>query len=205
MQARLTAPETRLLDTGRAALRREGAAVTALSDQLDGTFVRAVTMILECRGHVAVSGAGTSAAVARRRAHLLTCVWVPAFYLSAGDSAHGAASVTPRDVLLVVSKGGEIDELNHLVRVARRTGAPVIAVTAEERSTLARQSDVVVRFAVPAGADGHGVIAMGSSLASAAIGDALCWAVLGERGYDPERFREVYPGGAADKRLAPAR
>ncbi len=192
-----------LLEEGQAALRREAEAVAALSGQLDEAFADAVAVILRCEGHVIVSGAGTSAAVARRLAHLLTCVGAPAFYLSAGESAHGsAASVTPKDALIAISKGGQTDELNNLIRVARRQGCRVIAITAQPDSPTATLSDVVISYAVPKDVDGHGVIALGSSLASSAIGDAICFAVLSERGYDPEAFRRVHPGGAVGKMLS---
>ncbi len=193
---------SRYVQDGKAALAREGAAIDALSTQLSESFADAVEAILACQGHVIVSGAGTSAAVAKRLAHLLTCVGAPALYLNAGDSAHGAAgAVTARDVLFAISKGGETDELNNLVRVARCRGAKIIALTENRTSTMAQQSDIVIGIAVDERVNGCGAIALGSSLAAAAVGDALCFVVLGERGYNEDVFRQIHPGGAVGKRL----
>jgi len=192
----------RLLQAGRATLEREAAAISALQGQLGETFADAVEVVLSCAGHVIVSGAGTSAAVAQRLAHLLTCAGAPALYLSAGESAHGgAAAVTASDVLIALSKGGETEELNNLARVARERGATVVALTGSATCTLARQSQVVVQFTVDDGVEGHGVIAFGSSLAASAVGDALCCAVLEVRGYSDAEFVQVHPGGAVGKML----
>jgi len=137
--------KSKLLQEGRAALAAESAAIAALQEQLDESFVQAVDTILSCQGHVLVSGAGTSSAVARRLAHLLTCVGAPALYLDAGQSAHGsAAAVMAKDIVFAISKGGETDELNNLVRVAREKEAKVISLTESKQSSMARLSDVVL-------------------------------------------------------------
>ena len=194
--------KNRFLQEGRAALAGESAAIGALQQQLDESFVQAVDTILACQGHVIVSGAGTSSAVARRLAHLLTCVGAPALYLDAGQSAHGsAAAVMAKDVVFAISKGGETEELNNLVRVAREKQAKVISLTENKQSSMARLSDVVLSIKVDKSVDGHGVIALGSSLAAAAFGDALCFALLSVREWDKAAFLKVHPGGAVGKRL----
>lgn len=195
-------PGYRWLVQGRSALSREGAAIAALESQLGASFIQAVECLLRCKSHVLVSGAGTSAGVSRRLAHLLTCVGLPALFLDTGDSVHGAAgAVTANDVLIAISKSGETDELNHLVRVAHERGVPVITITGMRQSTLARQSDIVLDVSMGYEVDGYGVIPIGSSLASAAMGDALCFVILSERGYDATAFRSVHPGGAVGKGL----
>lgn len=190
------------VDIGRESLRTTGQAIAALADQLDETFPAAVDLILACRGHVIVSGGGTSASIGRRCAHLLSCSGAPAFFLSPEISLHGsAAALTGNDLLIAISKGGETDELNHLARHAHSRGAPVVALTARQDSTLGRLADVVLRLDTPPGIDGAGVLAFGSSLAAGALTDALCRAVLTVRGYDPGQFAQIHPGGAVGKRL----
>ncbi|GAB4477207.1 MAG: hypothetical protein Kow00124_20120 [Anaerolineae bacterium] len=195
--------QTMLLNEGRAALIRTGEAIAGLADQLGGSFVQAVDVILGCRGHVIVSGAGTSSTIARRLAHLLTCVGAPALYLDSGQAVHGsAAAITAHDVLVVISKGGQTDELNTLARLAHERGAPVIAMTGSSSSPLAQLSDVVLAYTVDRSLDGgEGSIALGSSLASGAVGDALCFAVLSVRGFNPTEFLKVHPAGAVGKQL----
>ena len=195
-------PTSAILRIGRDSLRRTGRAIAALAGQLDETFPRAVELILACRGHVVVSGGGTSAAIGRRCAHLLSCSGAPAFFLSPEISLHGsAAALTGNDLLIAISKGGETDELNHLAGHARSHGAPVIALTARPDSSLGRLADVVLRLDTPPGIDGAGVLAFGSSLAAGALTDALCRAVLSVRGYDADAFAQVHPGGAVGKEL----
>jgi D-arabinose 5-phosphate isomerase GutQ len=192
-----------LLQAGKSALQQESKAILALQDQLDESLTQAVLMILNCKGHVVVSGAGTSSSVARRMAHLLNCVGAPAFFLGVDESAHGsAATLTPQDVLIAISKGGETDELNSLVRFAHQQGAGVIALTGKHQSSMAAMSDVVVCFVTPLEADGYGVIALGSSLAAGAMGDAICAAILSVRGFSPDFFLKVHPGGAVGKQLS---
>lgn len=192
----------RLLEARRS-VAATAAALSGLVDQLGEAFLDAVDVVLACEGHVAVSGAGTSETVADRLAHLLTVVGAPAFAISPGEAFHGgAAAVTSRDVLIAISKGGESDELNALARTARHVGAPVIALTQSADGSLAGIATHPVLFEVPAELDGAGSIALGSSIAAAAVGDALCHAVLLVRGFDRERFARTHPGGAVGKALA---
>lgn len=191
-----------LLAEGRRSLRITSEALGELIDQLDERFVEVVELILGCRGHVVVSGAGTSSTMAARLAHLLTVCGAPAFYLNPSDGSHGgSATVTPNDVLIAISKGGESDELNTLVRVARERGAPVVAMTQAPSGTLARLAQHHLIYSVPDEVDAQGYIALGSSLAAGGIGDAMCFAILLVRGFDADDFLLVHPGGAVGKAL----
>jgi D-arabinose 5-phosphate isomerase GutQ len=191
-----------LLAEAQRSLAATASALGALQGQLGAEFLQAVHLVLGCGGHVAVSGAGTSEAVAVRMAHLLTVVGAPAFAISPGEALHGGAgAITARDVLIAISKGGESDELNALVGVAREVGAPVIALTQSSSGTLARISSHPVVFGVPDDLDAAGSIALGSSLAAAAVGDALCHAVFLARGFDERWFARIHPGGAVGKAL----
>jgi D-arabinose 5-phosphate isomerase GutQ len=197
-----TPDDAALMAEARRSLIATADALAALAPQLDDAFLEAVRIVLGCEGHVAVSGAGTSEAVAVRMAHLLTVVGAPAFAISPGEALHGGAgAITRRDVLIAISKGGESDELNALVGVAREVGAPVIALTQSSTGTLARISSVRVLFEVPVDLDAAGSIALGSSLAAAAVGDALCHAVFLARGFDERWFARIHPGGAVGKAL----
>jgi arabinose-5-phosphate isomerase len=110
--------------------------------------------------------------------------------------------MTRQDVLIAISKGGQTDELNSLVGFARQQGAGIIALTSKRESKMARICDVVVCFTTPAEVDGHGVIALGSSLGACAVGDAICAAILSVRGYSDEFFLKIHPGGAVGKQLS---
>jgi arabinose-5-phosphate isomerase len=192
-----------ILRTASAALERESSAVAGLVQQLGPEFVAVAETLLACRGHVLVAGSGTSHAVGARLAHLLSCCGTPALFIHPGDSQHGlSGAVTSHDVLIALSKGGETAEVNFLATTARQRGAKVIAVTEKPASTLGQQSDLILCVKAPPDVDPYGMIATGSSLVNAALGDALCVALLHMRGYTREQFAETHPGGAVGRRIA---
>jgi len=192
-----------IFELGVGVIRRESAAVGSLADQLPDGFARAVRLLLDCRGHVVVSGSGTSHAVALRFAHLLSCCGTPALFLHPGDSQHGAAgALRAEDAWIGLSKGGETTEVCFLAGIAKQRGATVIAITEKPDSTLGRLADVVLEIHAPADVDPYGMIATGSSLFSSAFCDAICVALLELRGYTLESFGETHPGGAVGHKLA---
>jgi D-arabinose 5-phosphate isomerase GutQ len=193
-----------ILAAARAIIEQESAAVAALKDQLNDRFVRVARRLLVCEGHVLVTGAGTSYAIATRLAHLLTCCGTPALPVTAGETLHGmAGTVTIRDVLIAISKGGETAEINFFARYAHEHGVSVIAFTESGESTLARLSDEVLLIRTPAEVDQLGYIATGSSLVAAAMGDALCGVLLRLREHSLDSFAATHPGGAVGQKLYP--
>jgi D-arabinose 5-phosphate isomerase GutQ len=191
-----------ILSQAAAVIQQESTAVAALTAQLNSNFVAAAQVLLACQGHVLVAGSGTSHAVGARLAHLLTCCGTPALFIHPGDSQHGlSGAVTERDVLIALSKGGETLEVNFLVRTARSRGTKVIAITEKPASTLGQLSDIVLQVTAPADVDPYGMIATGSSLVTAAFGDALCVVLLHLRGYTKEQFGQTHPGGAVGLKI----
>ena len=194
--------ENDILELAANVIRQESEAVAGLANQLPVNFIQATRLLFECKGHVIVSGSGTSHAVALRFAHLLSCCGTPAFFLHPGDSQHGAAgAVRSGDVLIALSKGGETAEVCFLARVARKRGASVIAISEKAESTLAQNSDLVLTIQAPADVDPFGMVATGSSLFNSAFCDALCVALLNLRGYTMDQFGETHPGGAVGKKF----
>ena len=192
-----------VLELAARVVRRESSAIADLADRLPSDLPRAARLMLECRGHVIVSGSGTSHAVALRFAHLLSCCGTPALFLHPGDSQHGAAgALRPEDVWIGLSKGGETTEVCFLADIAKKRGAKVIAITEKPASTLGRLADVILEVRAPEDVDPYGMIATGSSLLNAALTDALCVVLLELRGYTVDRFGETHPGGAVGHKLA---
>jgi len=192
-----------VLELAARVVRRESSAIADLADRLPSDLPRAARLMLECRGHVIVSGSGTSHAVALRFAHLLSCCGTPALFLHPGDSQHGAAgALRPEDVWVGLSKGGETTEVCFLADIAKKRGATVIAITEKPASTLGRLADVILEVSQPEDVDPYGMIATGSSLFNAALTDALCVVLLEMRGYTVDRFGETHPGGAVGHKLA---
>jgi len=197
--------DSSLIDRAREVIAREAVAVAALGDQLDERLIEVVQLLLECSGHVLVTGAGTSHAMAERFAHLLSCVGTPALCLGASDALHGGAGpIKPEDVLFVISKGGLSAEVNRLVEIARARGAKIIAQTEDPLSPLAGQCDALFLVRTIGHVDPYGMIALGSSLIAAAAGDALCVLLLELRDYSWEAFGATHPGGAVGRMVANA-
>lgn len=187
----------------REVVEREAQAVRASADQFDDSLVDIVTLLLNCQGHVLVTGAGTSHAMAQRFAHLLSCCGTPALCINAADSLHGGAgAITADDVVFIISKGGQSREINQFAEIARERGAKIIAQTEAPGSPLGQISDAVFKVKAVGEVDPHGMIATGSSLVNAAAGDALCVLLLELRGYSRDDFGLTHPGGAVGKKLA---
>lgn len=184
-------------------IKTETDALFQIIKQLDRQVLEKITkMIIECPGHILVTGAGTSRAVALRFAHLLACCGTPALPINAADALHGGAgSLKTGDVVFVISKGGKSREINLFVNIARQRGAKIIAQTENPDSPLAQQSDIIYNIIAPPEVDPYGMIATGTSLVNCLAGDVLCAILLEIRGYSKEAFGVTHPEGAVGQRL----
>jgi D-arabinose 5-phosphate isomerase GutQ len=190
-----------VLTAGRERIRHEAAALLAVAGALDQSFVDAVRLIRSAPGKVIVVGVGTSGPVARRMAHLLSTSGTASFYLHPGDALHGSLGVIGADdVVLAISKGGLSSEINDFTSLARRRGAKLIALTARRNTPLDEMADVTVVLPQADQSDPGGVIAMGSSLAAAAWGDALAIVLMQISGYGWEQVLNAHPSGAVGQR-----
>ena len=191
-----------IIGRAQAVVAREAQAVQALVGQFDSGLAPVVDLLLACKGHVLVTGAGTSAAVAERFAHLLSCCGTPALFISAANSLHGASgAIRAEDVVFIISKGGHSAEINQFADIARGRGARIIVQTEDPQSPLALKADLVYHIRTVGDVDPYGMIATGSSLVNAAAGDALCILLLELRGYTREDFGRTHPGGAVGMKL----
>ena len=192
----------RALARARQVLATEAAAITALAERLGTPFVAALSLILECRGRVVVSGIGKSGHVARKLAATLASTGTPAFFVHASEAAHGdLGMIAPGDVVVVLSNSGETDELVSLLPHLKREGAAIIALTGNEQSSLAQAADVHLDAAVDAEACPLGLAPTASTTAALALGDALALALLEARGFSAEDFARSHPGGSLGRRL----
>ena len=192
----------RLLDTGKRVLRLEADAIRAAEQALGDGFTRAVELLQGCEGRVIVTGVGKSGLIARKIAATLTSTGTPASWLHPIDSLHGDLGlVGRRDVAIVLSKSGETDELVGLLGALQRLEVPIIALTGEADSTLARAAAVVLDAGVPEEACPHDLAPTSSTTVALALGDALAVAVLTEKGFAPEDFARLHPGGRLGRKL----
>lgn len=197
MPSTATIDPVRSLEVARTLIGHEADAVRAVADQLDGSFIAAAQLALDCGGKVFTAGSGTSGMVARRMAHLLSVCGRPAVFLHPMDALHGSSgALAAGDLIIAISKGGESHEINDLCRLAQARDVPVVALTADQHSTLASIANIVVTLTTPSDADPGGVVAMGSTLVTAAWGDALTYVVMHHNGYGWHQVLQAHPAGA---------
>lgn len=153
------------------ATRLDAASWQQLLDRLDG-----------CRGKIVVSGVGTSGIAARKVAHMLACVERPAIYLSATDAAHGDLGfLRAEDLVILISRGGNSDELTRLLPTLLAKGVPLIAVTENPDSAIAQAAQLT--------------LATTSIILVLALFDAACACLMQRSGYDRRTLLAVHPGG----------
>jgi arabinose-5-phosphate isomerase len=194
--------DSRVLAAGRRALTIEAEAVAAVCGRLDQAFAAACRTCLDCRGRVVVTGMGKSGHVAGKIAATLASTGTPAFFLHPGEASHGdVGMITREDVVLALSNSGETAEVLTILPLIKRMGVPLVSMTGNPASTLARESAVHLDVSVPAEACPLNLAPTASTTASLAMGDALAVALLEMRGFTPEDFARSHPGGALGRRL----
>jgi arabinose-5-phosphate isomerase len=186
----------------RKVLQTEAAAVLALVDRLDGRFAQAVALVCRCRGRVIVTGMGKSGIICRKIAATLASTGTPAFFLHPAEAVHGDLGVIQADdVVIAMSYSGETEELTRVLETLKRIGAPLIALTGDTTSTLAQAADVALDCSVSEEACPMNLVPTASTTAALAMGDALAMTVLVEKGFKPEDFANLHPGGKLGKKL----
>jgi arabinose-5-phosphate isomerase len=196
------ADSQRLVDRGREALRIEARAVAALVERLGGEFAAACRLLLACRGRVVVSGMGKSGHVGHKISATLASTGTPSFFLHPAEASHGDLGMLARgDAVLAISYSGETTELLTILPLIKRMDVPLVAMTGNAQSTLAREADVHLDVGVPAEACPLNLAPTASTTATLAMGDALAVALLGERGFTEADFARSHPGGALGRRL----
>jgi arabinose-5-phosphate isomerase len=195
-------PSPQALDLARQVLRIEGEAVLALCGRIDDAFLRALALILNCRGRVIVSGIGKSGHIGRKLAATLASTGTPAFFVHPAEASHGdLGMITAEDVVIGISNSGESAELLNIVPSIKRQGARLIAMTGNEKSTLSRDADVHLDAGVAQEACPLNLAPTASTTAALALGDALAVALLDARGFGAEDFARSHPGGELGRRL----
>jgi len=190
------------LALAREVLRIEAQAVAALSDRINADFSSAVDLLLACSGRVVVSGVGKSGHIARKIAATFASTGTPSLFMHAAEAAHGdLGMITRGDVVLALSYSGEGDELLTMLPVAKRLGTPLIAITGNPASALARLADAHIDVHVEKEACPLNLAPTSSTTAMLAMGDALAIACLDARGFGPDDFARAHPGGALGRKL----
>lgn len=183
-------------------LKDEAEAILALIPQLDENFDKAVDMIYSCKGKVIVTGVGKSGNIGSKIAATLSSTGTPAFFINPLDVFHGDLGVmTPDDVVLALSNSGNTDELLRFLPMILHMKVPVIAMTGNSDSLLAKYSDVHIKVKVEKEACPLNLAPTSSTTAALAMGDALAVALMQVRDFKPRDFAQFHPGGELGRRL----
>jgi arabinose-5-phosphate isomerase len=194
--------DPKALELAKKVLRIEAQAVAGLIDRLDGSFLRAIELILACHGRIIVSGIGKSGHIARKIAATLASTGTPAYFVHAAEAAHGdLGMITRDDVLIALSNSGEGEELLTIVPLVKRQGGRLIAITGAPASSLAREADAHLDAGVAEEACPLNLAPTASTTAALAMGDALAVALLDARNFNAEDFARSHPGGTLGRRL----
>jgi len=188
--------ETAFIDSGRRVLQVEASAVAQMAETLDGSFARAVSMMMATRGRIIVSGMGKSGHIARKIAATFASTGTPAMFVHPAEASHGdMGMITVHDLVLLLSNSGETPELADLIAYTRRMGIPMIGIASNAGSTLVRKADHAIVLPAAVEACPNGLAPTTSTTLTLALGDALAVAMMEQRSFTPENFREFHPGG----------
>ena len=183
-------------------LRNEAQAILDLIPQLDDNFTRAVDLIYRCRGKVIVTGVGKSGHIGQKIAATMASTGTPAFFINPLDAYHGDLGVmTPDDVVLALSNSGQTDELLRLVPILLHMNVPIIGMSRNPESLLAKYSTVHIKVFVGHEACPLNLAPTSSTTAALAMGDALATVLMQVRNFRPRDFAQFHPGGELGKRL----
>jgi len=192
-----------VLTLGKQILERESQSILELAEQLDCRFLQAVYRILHCEGTVVVCGMGKAGLVGQKVSATLSSTGSPSHFLHPAEAIHGdLGKIKSGDVMLIFSQSGETEEIIRILPTLRSLRTAIIAVTASEQSTLARNAEVVLPIGRITEADIHGLAPSTSTAVMIALGDALALTVSERRGFQAEHFAKLHPGGALGRKLS---
>ncbi len=183
-------------------IKDEAQALLELIPQLDENFEKAVDMMFNCRGKIIVTGVGKSGNIGAKIAATLSSTGTPAFYINPLDIYHGDLGVmTPDDVVLALSNSGQTDELLRFLPMVLHMGVPVVSISGNPKSLLAKYSTAHITCSVEKEACPLNLAPTSSTTAALAMGDALAIALMMVRNFKPNDFAQFHPGGELGKRL----
>lgn len=183
-------------------IKDEAQALLELIPQLDENFEKAVEMMFNCKGKIIVTGVGKSGNIGAKIAATLSSTGTPAFYINPLDIYHGDLGVmTPDDVVLALSNSGQTDELLRFLPMVLHMNVPVVSISGNPKSLLAKYSTAHITCSVEKEACPLNLAPTSSTTAALAMGDALAIALMRVRNFKPNDFAQFHPGGELGKRL----
>ena len=192
-----------IIKKGKEVIRIEAAAVAGLENSIDEEFVKAIETIYKCKGRVVLTGMGKSGLIARKIVATFNSTGTASIYLHPTDALHGdLGMVRQEDVVILISKSGNTEEISNLLPMLKRLNVTLIAMCGSHESKLAQECDIFLNIGVKEEACPHDLAPTASTTATLAMGDALSVALLEKRDFTAEDFAFLHPGGSLGKRLS---
>lgn len=189
-------------DYGIKCIKDEAEALLELIPTIDEGFDRAVELMYRCHGKIIVTGVGKSGHVGAKIAATLSSTGTPSFFINPLDVFHGDLGVmTSDDVVLAISNSGQTDELLRFIPLVLQMEIPIIAMSGNPESLLAKYANCHLNVSVSHEADPLNLAPTSSAIAQMAMGDALAVALIKKHNFKPRDFAQFHPGGELGKRL----
>jgi len=180
----------------------EAKAIAGLAQFINDDFEKAVRVIADCKGRIVISGMGKSAVIAQKIVATLNSTGTPSVFMHAADAIHGdLGMILQDDVVIILSKSGESQEIKVLVPLIKNFGNTLISIVGNVESFLAKQSDIILNSTVSQEACPNNLAPTSSTTAQLVIGDALAICLMELRGFQSDDFAKFHPGGTLGKKL----
>jgi arabinose-5-phosphate isomerase len=190
------------LEYARQVIQAEAEAIASVTPIVDASFAQACTMIHDCSGSCIVSGIGKAGIIGQKISATLASTGTPSHFLHPAEAVHGdLGRLRKNDVVIVLSYGGETDEVVRLINLVKQLQITLIAITGDRDSTLCEHSDVVLCMGQMSEACPLGVAPSVSTTCMLAVGDALAFTVMKARSFSVEDYVRFHPGGSLGAKL----
>jgi len=190
------------LEYARSVIEAEAEGIRSISPIVDESFAKAAEMIYDCTGSCIVSGIGKAGIIGRKISATLASTGTPSHFLHPAEAVHGdLGRLRKNDIVIVLSYGGETDEIIRLINLVKQLDIKLIAITGDNQSTLSNYSDVVLCLGKISEACPLGIAPSVSTACMLAVGDALAFTVMKARGFSVEDYVRFHPGGSLGVKL----
>ena len=194
--------KTNIIEFGREAIKLQSESIRNLVELVDENFETAINLILDSKGRVVVTGIGKSAIIANKIVATLNSTGTPSIFMHAADAIHGDLGIIKKDdVIICISKSGNTPEIMDLVPFLKMTKNPLIAITGDTNSSLAKNSSVVLNSHVDIEICPNNLAPTNSTTAQLVIGDAIAATLVKIKGFTSNDFAKFHPGGSLGKKL----
>ena len=194
--------KTNIIEFGKEVIKLQSESIRNLVELIDENFETAINLILDSKGRVVVTGIGKSAIIANKIVATLNSTGTPSIFMHAADAIHGDLGIIKKDdVIICISKSGNTPEIMDLVPFLKMTKNPLIAITGDTNSSLAKNSSVVLNSHVDVEICPNNLAPTNSTTAQLVIGDAIAATLVKIKGFTSNDFAKFHPGGSLGKKL----